>query len=65
MNEIFQMETFYQESMELKIRDLLDTAKRQLEYGFLHKDYRDVKGELINIVYIGDWYLVYQFLMNE
>jgi hypothetical protein len=54
MNEIFQIETFYQESMELKIRDLLDAAKRQLEYGFLHKDYRDVKGELINI-----------FLMNE
>lgn len=54
MNEMFQIEVFYQESMELKIRDLLSSAKRQLEYGFLHKDYRDVKGELINI-----------FLMNE
>jgi hypothetical protein len=50
MNEMFQIEVFYQESMELKIRDLLSSAKRQLEYGFLHKDYRDVKGELINIV---------------
>lgn len=28
MNEMFQIEVFYQESMELKIRDLLSSAKR-------------------------------------
>jgi hypothetical protein len=36
--------------MRLRIRDLLGSAKHQLDYNNLHKDYRDVKAELINTV---------------
>jgi hypothetical protein len=48
------MESFYHENMELKIRDLQAHAKVQIEYGMLHRDFRDIKGELLNM-----------FLMNE
>ena len=50
-NEMMQMETFYHESMRLRVRDLLANAKHQMEYNNLHKDYRDVKAELINTVF--------------
>ena len=50
-NEITQMESFYHESMRLRIRDLLANAKHQIDFNNLHKDYRDVKAELINTVY--------------
>lgn len=44
------MDSFYHESMELRVRELLQIAKSQMEYNNLHKDYRDVKSELINSV---------------
>ncbi|KAM3140163.1 hypothetical protein pb186bvf_007716 [Paramecium bursaria] len=47
-NEVFQLEEFYHENMELKIRTLLQQAKGQIEFGYLHKQFRDIKGELIN-----------------
>ncbi|CAK81876.1 unnamed protein product (macronuclear) [Paramecium tetraurelia] len=53
-NECFQLDQYYHENMQLKIRTLLEAAKGQIEYGQLHKEFKDVKAELINT-----------FLMNE
>lgn len=49
-NEIFQLDAFYQENMELKIRSLLKQAKGQIQFGELNKDFKDIKSELINTV---------------
>jgi len=42
------MDSFYHENLELRIRKLLNISKKQMEYNNLHKDYKDVKAELIN-----------------
>eukprot|EP01016_Furgasonia_blochmanni_P020168 TRINITY_DN224_c0_g1_i14.p3 TRINITY_DN224_c0_g1~~TRINITY_DN224_c0_g1_i14.p3 ORF type:complete len:239 (-),score=112.71 TRINITY_DN224_c0_g1_i14:360-1076(-) len=48
-NEIYNLEVFYHENIELKVRELIRVTKNQLEYWEIHRDFQDIKAESINL----------------
>lgn len=46
-NEIYNFEVYYQENIELKMRDMVRIAKHQLEFWQLHREFLDIKAESI------------------
>lgn len=46
-NECYNFDVYYNDNIELKVRDLIRISKDQLEFWQIHKDFLDVKAESI------------------
>lgn len=48
-NEIYNMDVFYHENIENKVRQMMNQARSQMEFYKLNSEFQDVKSEAINI----------------
>jgi len=48
-NEIYNFHVFYQENIEVKIRQLIRVTKGQMSFWQLHQEFQSVKSEAVNI----------------
>lgn len=61
MNEVCNLETYYHENIENRVRSLMAVAKSQLDYKTVHNDYKAVRNDSITNVLPS----LTQFLINE
>ena len=47
MNEVCNLETYYHENVENRVRSLMALAKSQLDYKTVHNDYKFIRNESI------------------